>query len=127
MKWSSGESAPRGQVSPAGEAISVIGGRPGRPTPDAAAAPAAPRALPTSNYRRTVHSCANDVEFLSSTRDHMPFVLAPEIAATFDRRTSFGSHLSRGRPHSHHSPSQTRFLPITKYFQINVMLCQNVR
>lgn len=46
---------------------------PGRPTPDVAAAPAL---LATAKNNRTVHSWVNDVEFLSCTRDHMPFVLA---------------------------------------------------
>ncbi|CAH2039572.1 unnamed protein product, partial [Iphiclides podalirius] len=40
--------------------------------------PPPPRS-PTANYSRTVHSWANDVGFLSSTRGHTPFVLAPAI------------------------------------------------
>lgn len=51
---------------------------PGRPTPDVAAAPAL---LATAKNNRTVHSWVNDVEFLSCTRDHMPFVLASFAAS----------------------------------------------
>lgn len=66
--------APRGQVPPAGEAISVIVDSP-RQTDTRRHRRVAPALPSTSINNHTVHSWANDVEFLSSTCDHMPFVL----------------------------------------------------
>lgn len=66
---------------------------PGRPTPDVAAAPAL---LATAKNNRTVHSWVNDAEFLSCTRDHMPFVLASFAAGNLrpsSASTASGSDL----------------------------------
>lgn len=57
--------APRGQVTPAGEAISVFGSRARQTDTRRRRRPRAPH---TSKNSRTVHSWANNVEFLSSMR-----------------------------------------------------------